>query len=114
MTKEQKRLYLQGEDRERKLAERFENTGKIIPFEEPIREGQWYRKIVPGAVCADGSEYPILFNSGKENCLVTKRWPGVQIPLGMPISGNRPVMRLILDDILSIPVLIMSTEAGEL
>ncbi len=70
MTKEQKQLYLQGEDRERKLAERFENTGKIIPFEEPIREGQWYRKIVPGAVCADGSEYPVLFNSGKENCLV--------------------------------------------
>ncbi len=63
-------MFLQGEERERELAERFEKTGKIIPFEEPIREGRWYRRIVSGAVCGDGSEYPVLLNSGKENSLV--------------------------------------------
>lgn len=70
MTKEQKNLYRQGEACERELAERFEKTGKIIAFAEPMREGQWYRKIVPDAVCADGSEYPLLLNTGRENSLV--------------------------------------------
>lgn len=70
MTQEQKELYRQGEELERELAEKFEKTGKIVPFSGPMEEGQWYRRIVPGAVCADGSEYPILLNRGRENSLV--------------------------------------------
>lgn len=70
MTKEQKILYMRGEQRERRLADAFLLTRKIVPFEEPMEEGQWYRRIVPGGICADGSEYPILLNRGCENSLV--------------------------------------------
>lgn len=70
MTKEQRQSYMEGEQREQELAEKFAATGRIVPYAEPMWKGQWYRKIVPGAVCADGSEYPILLNTGSEPSLV--------------------------------------------